>query len=248
MNCADIGTKILATTQRYGKHKIPRFIYHMTCKSNYESMLNDGVIKTTSDHTCGSGIFTTELSNLFKRWKKPKVWCGTSLQEQLIEQVAKEGEAVVMIKIPTEKLNHDLLIVRSQDVLLNWVTSDSFDVVFNSVSAEVKSMPKEKFGWTDKLLKILKKHLIQSGRPYWARHITEGAPAKDSHLYKQRKEAIEYIYRGEIPISVTEKIGEVNIEELRKSAKYDPLRPMRSIFTALLKGTPEVKGAELLNC
>ena len=45
-----------------------------------------------------------------------------------------------------------------------------------------------------------------------------------------------------------EKIGEVNIKELRKTAKYDPVRPMRSIFTELLKGTPEVKGAELLTC
>ena len=49
-------------------------------------------------------------------------------------------------------------------------------------------------------------------------------------------------------IDICEKIGEINIGELRKSTEYDPIKPMRSIFSALLKGTPEEKGALLLNC
>ena len=49
-------------------------------------------------------------------------------------------------------------------------------------------------------------------------------------------------------MSNVKKIGEVNIAELRKTPEYDPVRPMRSIFTNLLKGTPQVKGAELLTC
>ena len=78
--------------------------------------------------------------------------------------------------------------------------------------------------------------------------MTEGAPVNESKLYTKRKQAIEYVYKDNIPITDAEKIGELNIAALRSSTEYDPTKPMRSIFTALLKGTPEVKGAELLNC
>lgn len=45
-----------------------------------------------------------------------------------------------------------------------------------------------------------------------------------------------------------EKIGEVNLAELRLSPQYDSKRPIRSIFCALLKGRPEIIGAKFLNC
>ncbi len=239
--------KVLTTATRYGKHKIPRFIYHMTNKANYESMLKDGVIKTTKEGLFGEGIFTTELTNLFKRWRNHKSWGNDSLQEALIEQVAKGSDEIVILRIPTERLNHDLLKVRSQNTYFSWINSSKGSNILDNVVNEIKKMPKEGKGWMDKFINILKKHLSKNNKDI-ASHLTEGISAKDSHLFKQRKEAIEYIYQEKIPIAKTEKIGEVNIRELRKSVEYDPVRPIRSIFTSLLKGTPEIKGAELLNC
>ena len=67
MDYAAIGKKVLKLGTKYGKHKVPRFIYHMTNKTNYESMLRDGFIKTSPDVTLGRGVFATELTNLFKR-------------------------------------------------------------------------------------------------------------------------------------------------------------------------------------
>ena len=79
-------------------------------------------------------------------------------------------------------------------------------------------------------------------------HMKAGSSIRERKLFQQRKEAIEYIYPEDIPTSRIEKIGEVNVDELRKTTEYDPLKPMRSIFSALLRGTPQEKGALLLNC
>ncbi len=245
MSYALIGQKILTLGTRYGKHKIPRFIYHITNKSNYELMLKDGVIKTSKDKLFGDGVFTIELINLFKRWGKNKFWGGRSLWEELIYQVAKGSDDLVILRIPTEKLNNDLLRVRSQNILFSWSTSLDCMAATVRAQSEFLKMPRETQGWMDKFFDIFKKYLQPNS---FGTHLLEGTPAKDSHLFKQRKEAIEYIYKDAIPIADTVKIGEVNIAQLRSTAEYDPAKPMRSIFIKLLEGTHEVKGAELLNC
>ena len=237
---------VMQIVKTIGKHKIPRFIYHMTNKGNYESMLRDGIIKTSEDALLGKGVFTSELTNLFKRWRTCKSWGNVSLQEKLIEQVAKGNDEIVMLKIPTTKLDADKLVIRSQNKLFDWAFSDKADEAFMQISKIVKEDCSN--AWLNKIQKILKDIIAKQESKKYAEHLTTGAPAKMSGLYKQRKEALEYVYLDNIPISNVEKIGEVNIAELRKSAEYDPVRPMRSIFTNLLKGTPEVKGAELLTC
>lgn len=229
-----------------GKHKIPRFIYHMTNKSNYESMLCDGIIKTSNDELLENGVFTIELTNLFKRWRKCKSWNNTSLQEKLIKQATKGKDEIVILKIPTTKLDLDKLVIRSQNKLFSWVNSDKAKEVVTQISKiKNEACPN---GWLNKVRGIIKDIITKQESKKYAEHLTTGAPAKMSGLYKQRKEALEYVYLDNIPMSNVEKIGEVNIVELRKTAEYDPVRPMRSIFTNLLKGTPEVKGAELLSC
>ncbi len=70
-----------------GKHKVPRYIYHITTQKNYRSILNDGLLKTTEDPFCGNGVFAIELINFFKRWKEHKDWKNSILQSDLIEQV-----------------------------------------------------------------------------------------------------------------------------------------------------------------
>jgi len=237
---------VMQIIKTIGKHKIPRFIYHMTNKSNYESMICDGIIKTSQDGLLGDGVFTTELTNLFKRWRKCKSWNSKSLQEKLIEQVAKGEDEIVILKIPTTKLDSDKLVIRSQNKLFSWAFSDKADEAFKQIPAMGNEACPN--GWLNKVREILKDIIAKQESKKYAEHLTTGTPAKMSSLYKQRKEALEYVYLDNIPMSNVEKIGEVNIAALRKTAEYDPVRPMRSIFTHLLKGTPEVKGAELLTC
>lgn len=256
-----VGTEVLSATSKIGKHKVPRFIYHLTTKKNYESILKDGYIKPSSDAFLGKGVFSAELTNLFKRWQNHKAWGFVSLQDQLIKQVAKGQDEIVILKIPTAKLNPDLLKIRSQHTLFNFYSSDSFrkfsqeglelmerQPKFREIS-RLSDFPEEGFSKFKALYKdFLTKLFDKIGQKDVGEMLVEGIPAKYSKLLKQRKKAIEYVYFNEIPSSNFEKIGEVNISKLRKTADYDPVRPMRSIFSKLLQGTPEEKGALLLNC
>ena len=237
----------MQTITKVGKHKIPRFIYHMTTKSNYESILKDGMIKTSSEGLIGNGIFTTELTNFFKHWRKNSSWGNSSLQEQLLLHVSKGEDEIIILKIPTAKLSPDKLVIRSQNKLFSWLNSNNADKIFEAVENFVNQQ-NGTLDWLNRIRNLYKKLLLKKESRYLTEHLTTGAPAKMSGLYKQRKEALEYIYLDNIPISDAKKIGEVDIKALRKTAEYDPVRPMRSIFTNLLKGTPEAKGAELLSC
>lgn len=256
-----VGAELVSATAKVGKHKIPRYIYHLTNKQNYESILKDGVIIPSSDAFIGKAVFSTELTNLFKRWQVHKAWGYDSLQDILIKQVAKGQDDIVILKIPTSKLNPNLLKIRSQQTLFNFYSSKSYEK-FNTTGvmvvekypefrkiAELNDFPKDALPAFLKFYKdFLTKIFSHMGENNLGQMLMEGLPAKYSKLLKQRKKAIEYAYFDKIPVSDVEKIGEVNIAKLRKTADYDPVRPMRSIFTALLKGTPEEKGASLLKC
>ena len=157
-----------------------------------------------------------------------------SLMEELISYTAKGKDDIVLLRIPTEKLDKNKLLIRSQNRMLG--------------SYNIKTKASE---YLEKLIRngIEEKEAVKIALDKkTAEHIINAEPAKNAKLFKQRKEALEYIYPEDIPISSAEKIGEVNVRDLRATADYDPIRPMRSIFTKLLKGTAEIKGAELLNC
>ena len=231
-----------------GKHKIPRFIYHMTNRANYESMLRDGVIRASDDALLGKGVFTTELTNFFKHWRRSNSWGSSSLQERLIEQVAKGQDEIVMLKIPTGRLASDKLVIRSQNRLFSWSYSNNGRSALNEVEEFFMNNVSQNSDWINRFRTLLKSSITKRESKEVVEHLTSGSPAKMSGLYKQRKEALEYAYLDDILMSDVQKIGELNIKALRATAEYDPVRPMRSIFTNLLKGTPEVKGAELLSC
>lgn len=242
-------TETVGGVIRYGKHKIPRFIYHITNRQNYESMLQDGVIRASGDDFfMDKGVFAIELTNFFKRWRKDKSWDLASLQEELIKHIAKRKDDIVILRIPTEKLNHKFLKVRSQNRLLGFGFSEKGGKIIDSVEDRINES-----GLTGvKRSRLVRRLSFDSIKENFgqdaAEHLILGSSACNAKHFTEKKEAIEYVYRNSIPISDVEKIGEVNVAELRKTAEYDPIRPIRSIFSALLDGTPEQKGALLLNC
>ncbi len=68
---------------QYGKHKIPRFIYHITSKNNYNKLLIDGTLRMSEDLFCGEGVFTSELDNIFKN--SARAWKGKSLLGEIVK-------------------------------------------------------------------------------------------------------------------------------------------------------------------
>lgn len=202
--------------------KIPRNIYHLTSYANYKSMLEDGFISKSGkpQHHIEDGIYTLELPNFLKCWGPNKDWGYDDLQKQILRHIVKwinvgdSGKSeLVILKIPTAKLDNQKLSVRSLNKLFGFEESNKS---LNDVSSKLQT------------------------------HIKGSTSAKEAPLYKMRKEAIEYIYKDNIPVEDVEQIGNiVNIPSLRKDTRFAE-NPVKFIMESLLAGTPEANNVALL--
>lgn len=114
--------------RKTGKPDIPRYLYHMTRKKNYEQMLKDGVINKYID-TGGSGLsgaFMFDLKNFEKRWVNTwfnigdmKVNLGRALLSKHASNAGIGGatQDIVMLRIPTKNMDISKLKIRRQDVM-----------------------------------------------------------------------------------------------------------------------------------
>ena len=48
--------------------ELPEFLYHLTSKENYKSMLKTGMLNQGFDHYCGSAVFAFDFDNFDKNW------------------------------------------------------------------------------------------------------------------------------------------------------------------------------------
>lgn len=187
---------IKALAPHIGKHKIPRYLYHLTTEKNYLSMLSESKLKQGGEYDEMKGVYMMELANFFKRWLllSKDGFSGNDLRQKLIKQITKGSEEnMIILKISTQHIDKTKLFIRSQTKLFEGNNYDLHSKKFDS--------------------------------------------ATNSSLYKQRKEAIEYIYPDEIDISKIEKIGSTKVK-VYTSAGVE-------FFSNLLKGTPEEKALVL---
>ncbi len=98
--------------QRFGRHKINRFLYHFTTKEKYDNMLKDGFIKQFDDFDM-EGIYMVDLPNFTKRWRWLNDWKEHFLSFIMLKHVSYAANNVVALKIPTDKLDHNSLLTRS---------------------------------------------------------------------------------------------------------------------------------------
>ncbi len=193
-----------------GKHKIPRFLYHLTNAENYKSILKDGKIKPNILMSEPQGVFMIELNNFFKHWSNQFSKFNNSssmsdLKIDLINQVKKESNKIVLLKIPTSNLEKQKLIIRSQNRLFT-------PMPFNS----------GKQVWSE-----------------WNENRFSGYPVEKSNLFNQRKEAIEYVFKGDIE---GQKIGEFDFDKTLGDQVS-----IKTIFSQLLRGQPEEKALVNIN-
>lgn len=187
---------------RIGQPNLPRYLIHLTSKKNYESMLENGVLRTGGRGDKIPGVYTLELGNFFRWWNKTKSWNGEKISIELLDQVKKGSDEIVALRIPTKELDTDALRIRSQSRYFG--RKKSID-------------PDENL-----------------------RHISYGDSATNWKRYKDRKEAIEFIYQGDIPITKTQKIGEAVVDTTKPIS-------LKEIFSNLFKGKPEEQALVLLN-
>ncbi len=109
--------------------KIPKYLYHITTKSNYNSMLESGVIRTSKDVSPLStldGVFMFDIKNFAKRWFNTWVGYGGSDEKynigsvllgkhSLVRQGADKSSELVLLRLRTNKLDVNKLQVRIQD-------------------------------------------------------------------------------------------------------------------------------------
>ena len=201
--------------------KIPRYIYHMTSKANYDAILRDGFIKMSDEKLMADeGIYAFDLMNFIKHWTRNKDWGNEDLQSVILRHIVKwfpstfpAKSELVILRIPTAGLDADKLFVRSMNRLFKFKDSEQR---FNSIS------------------------------PALQQHLSGVTPACETPLYKMRKEAIEFIYKDDIPVENFQRIGEIiNIPSLRKDMNFSK-HPVKYIMQMLLTGTPEVKSVDFL--
>lgn len=223
------------------QNKIPRFLYHLTTKSNYQKMLETGAMNPAKEGLCGENIFMLDITNFFKRWTKFNL--GGSHQKRLLAHVSGANrEDVVLLKIPTKQLQREKLGIRSQDVLYSnaeYLGGEQVEFMkkFNCNSEEelLQLLEKDENAF-DKFTNIFKRYL----------HLTNGTQAGNQRLFTTRKDALEYIYPEAIDIHSVQKIGQINPSEFELTSEFNPDKPMQSVFGKLLEGQPEQKGALLI--
>lgn len=101
-----------------GKPNIPRYLYHVTSKQNYESMLRSGYIEARKDCTEMKGVFMFDIINFLKRWVNTctnKLNLGTCL---ILKPAADNGNEVdtVLLRISTKNMDINKLKIRPQDI------------------------------------------------------------------------------------------------------------------------------------
>ena len=221
------------------KGKIPRYIYHMTSEENWLKIILDDSIKPSKDTI--TGVFATDLDNLVTRWSSFMFQeRKTNLLGELLEHINKQKDKIVCLRISTAGLDRSKLLIRSQNRLFG---SDSPGTSFLRLTQDI---PEEKL--IERLSSGISSYSQKALMPEFTEHAIAGSPAGRANLFKQRKEAIEYIYTDSVPLSSVQVVGEVTPKEIKKSAYYDKKNPFKSILMELFKETPEQKAVSFLTC
>lgn len=203
----------------FQSRKVPRFIYHLTNQHAYTEMCNDGFIRCSENdpYVERPGVFAIELTNFLKRWKHHNDWDegAETLQESLLRNVVRWTKSF-------NKAKNQLVILK--------IPTDAL----NPEKLKIRSQNE-----------FFRFKMNRTKKSYPNKHLCGYTPAVKSRLYKNRKEAIEYIYQDQIPIKIALPIGNsVDIPMLRKSIGFDFNNPSKSILTHLLEGTPESKALQ----
>jgi len=199
---------------KYGKHKVKRYLYHFTSLENYQKMLESKKINMSKDRYLEKpGVFMVDLPNLTNQWLNNDTYWGTqNLALTLIRETSNCGDKLVCLRIPTEKLDHSKLKVRSQ--------------------SEFFEQAKKLYGDVSE-------------------HLRKGDEAKNRGLYTQRKDSVEHIYQGEIPLEDAELVGIADIDKNKVCYLYNERGAKQKnividVLQRLFKGQPEEKGINYL--
>lgn len=114
--------KMLNNTNVHARRNVPRYLYHLTSKDNYKSILKDGFLKTNLDDTKLDGVFMFDILNFVKRWCNSGAFIEgldnkVSIAKGLFFYIVMKNPNIVLLKIPTKNL--DLKNLRCRALVFN---------------------------------------------------------------------------------------------------------------------------------
>ena len=168
-----------------GKHKIPKYLYHITPTKNLESIKKAG-LHMTEDDLYGEGVFMFDMANFLKFWTKKGN--KEDYAKELLQYVGRHSTNVSIIRVPTKNLVKKDLSVRRQDKLFNVMNKyDDVDDIYQAYSRKEIST---------KLMD----------------EISEGEQAIMANKFDRKKVPFEYIYPSDIAAKDIEVIGQTNYD------------------------------------
>lgn len=208
---APLQTDTFQLSTQIGKHKIPRYLYHMTSPENYQKMLESGVLKPMGCRL-PDGVYMLELDSFGKYWSK-------SLRNDLCDQIFRSGDSkqIVMLKIPTKNLDSTKLRIRTQKQVENGGLGRNAEMELEKW-LNFTEMPEERKLLINQLVQkygkktALKKYVDMM--PKELEPVTKGYEARLSPLFKQKKADLEFVYIDDIPVSEVSVVGKADYKDL----------------------------------
>lgn len=222
-----------------GKHIIPRNLYHITSNTALEKIKTDGWLRPyiSNDEFRPEAIFLFELQNVLKKWQQlPGRQGKSSLLCNLLEKT--EDSNIVILKIPTKNLNPNQMLVRSQDWYF-YTDNKLPNSQLEKVNKFLKELYDMGYSYSERMYEkyFFVTKIIDKLFPGKSDHIRRGYSVKEAPLYKQRGEAIEYIYTyNKIPLSEVEIVGSANRQDFYNNG--NTLR-IKDLLLELFKGRKE---------
>ena len=203
------------------KNSIPKYFYHITSPNNYNAMRNDGFIRTSTDshlHKEGNeAVFLLDGKNTLSKWSSINNGEESSYITRLLQYCNKDRNGnVLILRIPTSKLDISKLKLRDQDEIL-----DGFPMF-----QLTKKEQDEYFGFArlyEKIHPNQKRHVGKIESDIFltelSKRLTNGEPI--SELNKKSKKPLEFLYTGNIPVETVEDIKAIDVSKLSKMSYYD---------------------------
>lgn len=181
-------TEIISTAiNPIGKHKIPKYLYHITPTKNVGNIRRTG-LEMSEDDLFGEGVFLFDIANFVKFWMKQRK--EGNYAKMLFKYIGRRSTDVTMLKIPTQNIAKDKLVIRRQDKLFQ-------------VSYKYKE-----------LNDIYNAYGRKEISPLLMDEISIGTPAVQTNRFDRKKIPVEYIYPAEISAKYIQILGHAKYDYL----------------------------------
>lgn len=215
--------EIYGTSRIIGKHRLPRYLYHITTEDAYKSILESGKIVPSQCMDSPAGIFLFDIKNFTRYWRET-IDIAEQPRTTLLDMVANKsqfGDAkcnIVMLRIPTKNLDARTMRLRRQKLCR---------MGKGNLQKEQENFFKDPYKFSNSL----------KGMQY----SMQGESIANVSKYNQRKEALEYIIPEEISINNIGLVGKVSVDKAALSKAADDKKDLPQIWKELTDGTPERK-------